>query len=218
MSDAPTVAQALAAVMGELRGIGKDDKAPEGYAYRGIEAVTRQLQPLLAKHGVVIAPSATITEVRPSPAMKEGWQDVYMQESWTITGPDGSSIAAQTTGIGRDKSDKGANKAQTQAFKYLLLHLFCISDANDDADGQTYEHERQAVSPFISGENVERFKAKCVEVGVDPADVVASVTSNRTDNPAELLKSEVGAAKAEMERLAAHPTVAAPVQPALVEA
>lgn len=138
-----SVQAALAAVMAELPNIGKDDKSPEGYAYRGIEAVTRSAQPLFAKHGVVIAPRSRITQVVPSPAMKDGWQDVYMEVEWTVTGPDGSTITAQTTGIGRDRSDKGANKAQTQAFKYLLLQLLCIADKKDDADDQTYEHDRQ---------------------------------------------------------------------------
>lgn len=145
MTDHPSVVQALASVMAELPNIGKGDRSPEGYQYRGIEAVTKHVQPLLAKHGVVISPKATITDVRPSPAMKDGWQDVFMSVEWTITGPDGSTIEAQTTGIGRDRSDKGANKAQTQAFKYLLLHLLCIADGKDDSDGVTYEHDRVEV-------------------------------------------------------------------------
>lgn len=143
MNDIPPVHQALAAVMAELPAIGKTDKqSHEGYMFRGIEAVTRHVQPLLAKHGVVIVPDARITEVKPAPAMKDGWQDVIMHVDWTIYGPDGSCVKAATTGIGRDKSDKGANKAQTQAFKYLLLHLLCIADSKDDADAHTYEHDR----------------------------------------------------------------------------
>ena len=142
MTQPLSVVQALTAVMAEMPSIGKGDKSPEGYAYRGIEAITKHLQPLLAKHGVIIAPSATVTEVRPSPAMKDGWQDVYMQVDWKVYGPDGSSIEARTNGVGRDRSDKGANKAQTQALKYLLLQMLCIADKADDADGLTYEHER----------------------------------------------------------------------------
>lgn len=148
------VGQALAAVIAELPGIGKGDRSPEGYQYRGIEAITKHVQPLLAKHGVVFIPKATVNEVRPSPAMKEGWQDVYMTVEWTIVGPDGSTLLAQTQGIGRDRADKGANKAMTQAFKYLLLDVLCIADAKDDADGQTYEHdryERQEVPPPPAG-------------------------------------------------------------------
>lgn len=139
----------LAAIAAELPNIGKNDKSPEGYAYRGIEAITKHLQPLLAKHGVVIVPGATVTEVRPSPAMKDGWQDVYMQVDWLICKGD-ERIEARTSGIGRDRADKGANKAQTQAYKYLLLHLFCVADGKDDSDGQTYEDGHAADVPRLS--------------------------------------------------------------------
>jgi len=141
---ARNVITALAAIMHELPAIGKADKSPEGYAYRGIEAITKHLQPLLAKHYVIIVPSTTIVDVRPSPAMRDGWQDVQITVDWRIFGPGGPSdvIEARTVGVGRDKSDKGANKAQTQAYKYLLLHLLAIADKADDADGFTYEHDR----------------------------------------------------------------------------
>jgi hypothetical protein len=166
----------IAAVIAELPNIGKGNKSPEGYAYRGIEAVTKHVQPLLAKYGVTIAPLARITDVRPSPAMKDGWQDVYMEVDWTITGSDGSQIAARTTGIGRDRSDKGANKAQTQAYKYLLLHLLCIADGKDDTDGASYEHDRQEAPVWNANtvkqaltELVDGDKAKAKQVWVDQA-------------------------------------------------
>ncbi|MFT3854795.1 MAG: ERF family protein [Ilumatobacteraceae bacterium] len=136
------VVAALAAVIRDLPAIGKADSSPEGYRYRGIEAITASLQPLLGRHGVIIVPSVTITQVVPSPAMKDGWQDVYVVVDWTIFGPDGSSITARTNGIGRDRADKGANKGQTQAYKYLLLHLLAVADRADDSDGLTYERDR----------------------------------------------------------------------------
>lgn len=142
MSDQCSVTTALSRVMAELPAIGKDDKAPVsmgGYAFRGIEAMTRVIQPLLAKHGVVIVPKASIGTVEPAPDQKPAWQDTYLTIEWTIYGPDGSSITAQTVGVGRDHTDKGCTKASTQAFKYLLLQLFCVSDAVDDGDGHDYE-------------------------------------------------------------------------------
>jgi len=140
----PSVVQAIAAVMADLPAIGKGDKSPEGYSYRGIEAITKHLQPLLAKHGVVIVPSATLGSVQQSPEMKPGWQDVYLNVAWKIYGPDGEFIEAHTCGIGRDRADKGVNKAQTQAYKYLLLHMLSIADKADDTDGSTYDDHRQA--------------------------------------------------------------------------
>lgn len=128
------VIRAISAVMADLPAIGKGDKSPEGYRYRGIEAITSKLQPLMAKHGVVIVPNATVMQIVPAVSMREGWQDVHMSVTWTIYGPDGSSITATTHGIGRDKADKGANKAMTQALKYLLLSLLVIADKADDSE------------------------------------------------------------------------------------
>lgn len=147
MSTEQSVHRALAVVMSELPGIGKDERSPEGYNYRGIEAIAKHLQPLLAKHGVVIAPLANFVSQHPSIAMKEGWTDTILDVEWRIYGPAGDFIDARTQGIGRDKSDKGAAKALTQARKNLLLSLFSIADKADDADGQTYEHERVEGEP-----------------------------------------------------------------------
>lgn len=148
------VIRAISAVMADLPAIGKKDKSPEGYTYRGIEAITKSLQPLLARHGVVIVPNATVMQVLPAPAMKEGWQDVHMSVTWTIYGPDGSSITATTHGIGRDRADKGANKAHTQALKYLLLSLFMVADKADDSDGHTYTEQPAASAEPTAGQRL----------------------------------------------------------------
>jgi hypothetical protein len=129
-----TVQQTIAAIMAELPSIGKADRSPEGYQYRGIEAITSRLQPLMAKHGLVIVPRATITSIVPSLAMREGWQDIHMQVEWSIVAADGSTMTATTCGVGRDRADKGANKAHTQALKYLLLSLFMVADRADDSE------------------------------------------------------------------------------------
>jgi hypothetical protein len=102
---------------------------------------------LLAKHGVVIVPRASIASVGESPGQApnakgyQPWQDTYLTIEWSIYGPDGSHVEAQSVGVGRDHLDKGATKAATQAFKYLLLHLFAVSDATDDADGHDYSDQ-----------------------------------------------------------------------------
>lgn len=141
-SPAATV-RAICNVMAALPAIGKAERSPEGYNYRGIESITKHAQMLMAREGLVIVPTkVTITSVELSPNMREGWQDTYVSVEWAIYGPDGSCIPAGTVGIGRDKADKGSNKGQTQAFKYLLLSIFCVADKADDSDGQTYEHDR----------------------------------------------------------------------------
>lgn len=159
MSDQVSVQVALARVLAEMPAIGKTDEAKElGYKFRGIEALTAVVQPLLAKHGVVIVPQVRSLQLVKSEGSKHpAMQDTILHVEWQIVGPDGSSLTASTWGIGRDHTDKGANKAQTQAFKYLLLHLFCISDPKDDADGRDADAEAprpEATADEIAGDRV----------------------------------------------------------------
>lgn len=145
---APTnVHEALVRIIGDLPAIGKDQHASEkqgGYAYRGIEAITRELQPLLVKYGVVIVPRTRLLEHIEARGMNASWTTTTIEVEWTVThAASQTSITAATLGMGMDGADKGANKAQTQALKYLLLQMFCIADTNDDTDGHDYANARQ---------------------------------------------------------------------------
>ena len=132
-------ASALVGIVEDLPGIEK--RRHEGgvtYKYRGIEEITVALQPLLVKHGVVITPSVELLSVveLPHKGTKGDWTRTTVRITYTIhlRGSD-STIVAATLGVGDDNADKGGNKAATQAFKYLLLQTFCISDPADDGDG-----------------------------------------------------------------------------------
>lgn len=145
-----SVQGALTEIMRELPAIGKSGRGPKdqgSYAYRGIEQITAELQPLLAKHGVIIAPTATVVSITPALGYKESWTTTVLSVAWHIIGPEGDAIAAQTIGIGHDGSDKGANKAMSQATKYLYLELFCISDKKDETDAQDYTHGVRTEQP-----------------------------------------------------------------------
>lgn len=155
------VYEALSRITADLPAIGKDakaDPAQGGYAYRGIEHITSQIETLLALYGVVPIPELvgepiithitvnnkpwtdTLLRVRyrfvhgPSVPDKLAWdmeKGVEQLPPWCQVlsgGPDGF------VGIGRDNSDKGANKAMTQAFKVCLIQTFVIGDKSSDAD------------------------------------------------------------------------------------
>jgi hypothetical protein len=133
------VAAALVAITDDLPGI---EKKKHGggvpYAFRGIEDITKALQPLLVKHGIVITPAASVVSVEPLPSKgtKGDWTRTTLSVTYTIRLRDSTDWADATTiGVGDDNGDKGANKAMSQAFKYLLLQTFCISDPADDGDG-----------------------------------------------------------------------------------
>lgn len=173
---------ALNRVMAELPAIGKGGKAAEaqgGYAYRGIEQITSALQPLLAKHGVMVVPKARVVSNVKSPGMKtDNWTDVTLEVLWTIVGPDGSTIEAQTVGIGRDNADKGANKAMSQATKYLYLELFCISDKKDETDAQDY-------SQHVADEREQRKTAGMLvmdRIAASPPETQALVKDLKNDD------------------------------------
>ena len=154
-----SVTEALAAVIAEMPGIGKDMQAAAqqgGYAYRGIEAITREVQPLFAKHGIVVAPHVHSYEVDHIEVNGKPWTDTRLLVSYTVYGPGGIEDkieAGPILAIGRDNSDKGANKCMTQGFKYLLLQLLCVSDAKDDGDQQSVvaDQRRQGPPPLPAG-------------------------------------------------------------------
>ncbi|HYA44632.1 MAG TPA: ERF family protein, partial [Acidimicrobiales bacterium] len=140
--------EALSRVMAELPGIGKDehtDPRQGGYAYRGIEAITRAAQPLLAHYGIVLVPHVQSHEVVGVEVAGKSWTDTRLLVGYTIYGPGGPEDRIEVgpiLAVGRDGADKGANKCMTQAFKYLLLQLLCVSDAKDDADAASVEADR----------------------------------------------------------------------------
>jgi hypothetical protein len=192
LSDFPTptstlghspVTVAVSAVMAALPAIGKDSQAAQqqgGYAYRGIEQITAQCQRLFAEHGVVFAPRVTGHEIRDITVANKPWTDTILTVEYDVYGPAGDHITVgPILAIGRDNSDKGANKAMTQAFKYALLQTLCISDAKDDGDGHTHEADSPPPPPPPAW-STARAKSLLVEqIGKDAA--TACWTANVAD-------------------------------------
>jgi len=148
---APNVIVALLRVMRDLPGIGKDQTASAqqgGYSYRGIEQITQHTQSLFARHGVVFSPRVVHYEIRDLTVNNKPWTDTVEMVEYDVYGPGGIEdriTVGPILAIGRDNSDKGANKALTQAYKYALLQALSISDAKDDADGQTHEADDRPI-------------------------------------------------------------------------
>lgn len=57
-------------------------------------------------------------------------------------------------------------------------------------------------SPYVSASNAEAIAAKCVERGVDVATVVRLGTDGRTDDPAQVLKTEIPAVRNALDDVA----------------
>lgn len=157
-----TVIEAIAAIMQEIPGIGRDNRSEQGYNYRGIESITRHLQPLLGKYGVVFVPKVLARFTKDLTINSKPWTEEQLTVEYTVFGPGGLDdcfTVGPIIGLGRDNSDKGSNKALTQAYKYALIQTFCIGDAKDDAD----QHKAaEADAPQLSV--VDRAKVRAGEL------------------------------------------------------
>lgn len=209
MTDRPAnVIQAIAAVMSDMKGVGKEGRnKDQGYSFRGIEDVTAVLQPVLGRHCVVIVPRELSHAREHFKSAKGGdWTDDFINIEYAIYGPGGAEdkiTAGPFLGIGRDNSDKGANKARSMAYKYMLTEVFCIGDKKDDADENTPTVERAPEAPAgpqqMSESNRERFIATARERGLDDDDIariVHQATEGRTGNVEDLLTTDVAALRA----------------------
>ena len=143
LSKPNNVIEALARVMADLPAIGKDTKSENlPYKYRSIEDMTGAVQPLFGKYGVVMVPSVLRWETRDLVINNKPWTDTVLEVVYTVYGPAGQDdkiMVGPLVSIGRDNSDKGPNKALTQAFKYALIQALCISDSRDDGDKENVE-------------------------------------------------------------------------------
>lgn len=136
------VVQAIARVMEEMPGVGKDGTAAPaqgGYAFRSIEAITAAAQHLMGRYGVVFVPRVAERRM-PVVELQVGgkpWTEEQLTVIYTVYGPGGVEDRIEVgpiVALGRDNVDKGTNKCMTQAFKYALLQVLCIGDNKDDAD------------------------------------------------------------------------------------
>jgi hypothetical protein len=145
------VIEALARVMDELPGVGKDSKAPPemgGYAFRGIEAITRAAQHLVGQYGLVPTPKVLEREVKPVKVGGKDWMETTLKLRYVWKhGPSGTKHkVGPLWATAFDNSDKGNSKAMTMGYKQMLLQTFLISDGKEDPD-QATTGERDSVVP-----------------------------------------------------------------------
>jgi ERF superfamily len=166
------VVTALAAIMRDLPAIAKvqhpsQDGRGLTYKFRGIEEITAEAQGLFAKYEVVAVPRVRARSIKEITVNNNPWTDTFLEVDWTIYGPGGLQdfIEATTYGVGRDNSDKGTNKAMTQAFKYLLLEMLMIADPKDDNDGTNTENQYRTVNRHTDdGEQFEEVNGEQIPV------------------------------------------------------
>ncbi len=153
----PKVYSAICAVMADIgkTGIAKERKnAQQGYNFRGIDDVYNELNGLLAKHNLVLLPSVVSSE-RDERETQKGGVLFYTRltvDFKVVSAEDGSSDTIRTVGEAMDSGDKSSNKAQSAAYKYAAMMVFCIpTEGDNDADYTTHE-----VTPRRSSASLKR--------------------------------------------------------------
>ncbi len=177
---ATNVVEALRRIMRDLPGISKarDPNGGVNYAFRGIEAITKEAQGLCAQHGVIFVPRVVgMPEVIDITVNGKPWTDTRMLVEYDVMcaaaepGSDDLITIGPIFAIGRDNSDKGANKCMTQAFKYALLQTFMIADAKDDGDAQSVQAEWAEPATVPDDEGLATFRTATLKTEITSADV-----------------------------------------------
>lgn len=154
---APEVYKAICAVMHDIgqTGISKDRKnQQQGYSFRGIDDVYNELNGLLSKHRLVMLPSVVSRDQVERQSAKGGslFYTSVMIDFRLVSALDGSSDVIRTVGEAMDSADKSSNKAQSAAYKYAAMMLFCIpTEGDNDADAYTHAVEAQPAKPASKG-------------------------------------------------------------------
>jgi len=143
----PSVQDAVNAVMRDVQVISKDQKFDEygvKYSFRGIDDVVNAVGPKLREHRVVITPvrSKVVSTERYETKRGAVMQNVIVRVAYNVVGPRGDWLAAEAMGQSADAGDKAIAKAQSVAYRVMLLGLLCIPTGEVDPDSEN--HERAA--------------------------------------------------------------------------
>ncbi|HAD96516.1 MAG TPA: hypothetical protein DCG19_03865 [Cryomorphaceae bacterium] len=157
MPTPPKVYQSLSNILNAISPILKDQQG-HGYKFRGIDQVLNAFHPLFKINKLIIVRSEieTTREVREvektSPDGKKTYKKYYVDSSFKATYhltslEDGSQITTGGYGEGQDASggDSSAMIAQANAFKRILLELFCVptEEIKDSDMHKVLEVEKQ---------------------------------------------------------------------------
>lgn len=140
----PAVHTAWAAVMADVRAVGKTDEVKTGPArfnFRGIDGVLNAVGPIFRKHGVYVAPtSVDILSTEHNPTRSGGMmKNVTICVTWRVTGPAGDGFTGVSLGEGSDAGDKAVSKAHSVAYRTFLIQALALPTDEPDPDHTIYE-------------------------------------------------------------------------------
>lgn len=138
----PSVQEAWAAVMGDVRGLAKGDRnQQQGFNFRGVDAVMNATGPALRNHGVSVVPVGVHDVRTETYTTKNGTEmrDVFLVVDYQITGPAGDTMPGAAAGEASDAGDKATPKAMSVAYRTFLLQALTLPTDERDPDADSYE-------------------------------------------------------------------------------
>lgn len=147
-----TASQCVSAITGEMSAIQKKKGTGVNYAFRGIDEVMDNLNPLLHDYGCALS---TKMEVKTENVFlkKDGIDRKLSTATITVrinivkdvvteTGIASTSHSIEGVAYSDDYGDKAATQAQSLAFKYAIIFGFCVrtKDMVEDTDNVQKDH------------------------------------------------------------------------------
>ena len=195
--NAPKVYEAIKNVMHDIgvTGISKGRKnQQQGYQFRGIDDVYNELNSLLSKHGLLMLPRVDRSE-QIERQTKSGGALFYTRlemEFKLVSVEDGSSDIIRTVGEAMDSADKSSNKAQSAAYKYAAMMVFCIpTEGDNDADALTHEVAPIQSPPKPSKNDETRKIFSELVADMKRCDVPADMDAWWKDNECKALRAKL---------------------------
>ena len=135
----PTIQEALARVMGDVRAVGKDESNKhQGFKFRGIDAVLNAVGPALRSHCVIVTPHLdSLTRRQTTTAGGSTMNCVDVVVTYTFTGPAGDVLTATVPGESFDSGDKATAKAMSVALRTALLQALALPTQDTDPDAES---------------------------------------------------------------------------------
>lgn len=164
----PSVHQAVAACIADVKAVGKDSEVTSGPArfhFRGVDAVVNAAHIVLAKHQVIVAPVSskpTYGTVQFSGGKSGRLVDLEVTFRWF--GPRGDHFDTQVYGEAMDSGDKATSKAASVAYRTALLQTLSLPTGDPDPDEGQYEPISQgaaahAATPLLPQDVVDAREA-----------------------------------------------------------
>lgn len=146
-TETPTVQQAWAAVMADVRALSKDQRnnSGGGFNFRGVDDVMNACGPALRTHGVSVIPTSVDLRTRDAQTTTgKAAHETMVVVTYAIHGPAGDSMPGASAGESLDSGDKATPKAMSVAYRTFLLQALCLPTHETDPDAETYERTQVA--------------------------------------------------------------------------